>query len=95
MNINWRVRLKNPVWWTQVLGTVLLTALSHNAMEPMHLNSWAALWELLVGVGSNPYLLGLCILAVWNAVNDPTTAGAGDSALAQSYDHPKLKGEDI
>ena len=37
---------------------------------------------------TNPYVLGLVVVSVWNAVNDPTTKGVTDSTLAMSYDKP-------
>ena len=57
------------------------------------LGVWAASWEgvgqLLWGILTNPYLLVSCLWGVWNAVNDPTTAGLGDSGQALTYEDPK------
>jgi len=89
MNINWKVRTRNPIFWAQVLGALLLTAMAYNSMEPTTLTSWALLGEVLWGVLTNPYLLFLCVLSMWNAVNDPTTAGARDSTQALTYHEPK------
>lgn len=89
MNINWMVRLKNPVWWAQIGGTLLLTALAYNQLEPTSLTSWPALWGVLVGIAKNPYMLALCAVSVWNAVNDPTVAGISDSEQAMGYAAPK------
>ena len=38
---------------------------------------------------SNHYVLGLCVVSVWNALNDPTTAGVSDSENALTYEEPK------
>lgn len=86
--INWKVRLKNPVFWIQVLGGVGLTALTYNSMQPQDLTTWSGLVNLLKGVCSNPYLLGLCVYNAWSAINDPTTNGVTDSANALKYEHP-------
>ena len=93
MGINWKVRSRNPLWWAHVLGTFLLTALAYNQMEATQLTNWRALWDVLLGIGRNPYLLVLCAWSVWSAINDPTVAGAGDSAQALSYQLPKKDGE--
>ena len=87
--INWRVRVKNPLWWAHVLGSVLLTALSYQQMEPAQLTDWGALWGMLRGIAGNPYLLGLCLWSVWSAINDPTVAGTSDSQQALGYQVPK------
>ena len=89
MHLNWRVRLKNPLWWTQILGTMLLTALAYHQLEPSALTDWAALGAVIAGVVKNPYLLALCAWSAWGAINDPTVAGAGDSELAMQYTCPK------
>ncbi|WNX85268.1 phage holin [Agathobaculum sp. NTUH-O15-33] len=86
--MNIKVRIKNPVFWVQILGGVLLTALGYNAMQPQDLTTWAGLWELLKGVALNPYLLGLCVWNAWSALNDPTTSGVTDSDRAKGYDKP-------
>ena len=42
----------------------------------------------------NPYVLGMVVVSVWNAINDPTTEGVSDSNLAMTYIKPHSdKGE--
>ena len=48
-----------------------------------------ALGQILLGAIKNPYVLGMVMVSVWNALNDPTTAGIGDSKQAMTYDEPK------
>ena len=93
MKINWIARIKNPVFWVQVIGTIILTALTYNSLQPADLTSWSGLGQLLIGIVTNPYLLVSCLWAVWNAVNDPTTAGVTDSQQAMTYAAPKKDGE--
>lgn len=45
--------------------------------------------KLIVGAISNPYVLSLVAVSVWNTLNDPTTKGLGDSARAKSYTAPQ------
>ena len=86
---NISVRLKNPVWWVQVGGAFLLCALTYNQLQPQDLTTWQGLFNIIVGVFKNPYLLFTCLLSVWNASNDPTTKGITDSANAMSYTKPR------
>ena len=87
--INWIARIKNPIFWVQVVGTILLTALTYHSLQPADLTSWEGVGQLLWGILTNPYLLVSCLWGVWNAVNDPTTAGLKDSQAALSYTAPK------
>lgn len=86
--INWRVRIKNPMFWIQSGAAVLATALAYNSMQPSDLTTWEGVGNLAVGIVTNPFLLGSCAISVFNAVTDPTTAGVSDSAKAMSYDQP-------
>ncbi len=87
--INWLARIKNPIFWVQVVGTIVLTALTYHSLQPADLTSWQGVGELLWGILTNPYLLVSCLWGVWNAVNDPTTAGLSDSQTALTYTAPK------
>ena len=88
-SINWKVRMKNPLFWVEVGLAVISTALVYNSLEPQDLTSWNGLCDLLVGIVSNPYLLFMCGVSVFNAVNDPTTKGLKDSNNAINYSEPK------
>jgi phi LC3 family holin len=85
MKMNLKVRVKNPYFWIG-LGGVILTAMGISADM---LTSWASVWDALVNLVSNPFMLGSVIIAVLGVVLDPTTAGIGDSRLAMTYEKPK------
>lgn len=89
MTINWKVRLRNPVFWAQIVLAVLTPILAYAGLTAADLTSWEALGSLLLGAISNPYVLSLVAVSVWNALNDPTTAGLRDSNLAMTYEVPK------
>lgn len=82
MNINWKVRIKNPVFWTTVIPAVVtcvyavLGALGIVPVltENMVLNIVAAIITALTTLG---------------VLVDPTTAGISDSALAMTYSAPR------
>lgn len=87
--INLKVRIKNPVFWVQVVGAFIITALGYNSLEPSDMTTWEGLINVIMGVFMNPYLLFLCAWNVWSALNDPTTEGIADSELALTYNEPK------
>ena len=88
--INWKVRWRNPVFVVQVILAVLTPILAYAGLTLQDMSSWAALGNLFIGAISNPYVLGLVAVSLWNALNDPTTAGLTDSALAMTYDEPGI-----
>ena len=88
MKINWKVRIKNPLFWLQVALAVLMPVLAYMGLTVEDMTSWSILGATLIEAVKNPYVLSLVIVSVWNAVNDPTTSGVSDSALAMSYKAP-------
>lgn len=92
MKINWNVRFKNPVFYAQIILAVLTPILAYMGLTMQDLTSWPALWNILCDAVSNPYVLVLVAVSVWNALNDPTTEGLSDSTNVLTYDKPKSKG---
>lgn len=86
--INWKVRIRNPLFWVQVILAVLMPILAYMGLTVEDLTSWAILGTTLLEAVKNPYVLGLVVVSVWNAINDPTTEGVSDSKLAMSYVKP-------
>lgn len=82
--INWKVRIKNKMFWLALIPAVLLLV-----------QVVAAVFGYTLDLGD----LGNKLLAVVNAVfgiltllgivTDPTTAGLSDSAQALTYETPK------
>lgn len=89
MKINWTVRLKNPIWWVQIVLAMLAPILAYAGITAADITTWKALGDLLLSAISNPYVLSLVVVAAWNSINDPTTAGGSDSTQALSYKTPK------
>lgn len=89
--INFKVRMKNPVFWVQIILAVFTPILAYAGLTAQDLTTWPALGDLLLGAISNPYVLMTVVVSVWNAVNDPTTSGVSDSEEALTYEQPKTK----
>ena len=89
MKINWRVRLKNPVFWTQLAAAIVLPILAYLGLAWGDMTSWAALAGILVQAVKNPVILVSVVVSVWGIVNDPTTAGLSDSKKAMGYQSPQ------
>lgn len=89
MKINLKVRFKNPLFIAQLVMSILLPILSYLGLTVEDLTTWQAFGGALLQAVKNPYVLGLVIVSVWNALNDPTTKGAGDSENALTYTEPR------
>lgn len=88
MKINWQVRFKNPLWWAQIAGAIILPVLAYFGICWEDMTSWRALWELAIRAVQNPVVVVSVVVSVFNALTDPTTAGIGDSNRAMSYIKP-------
>ncbi len=87
--MNFKVRFKNPLFIAELILAILTPILAYAGLTFQDITSWAALGKLLLNAISNPYVLGLVVVSVWNAFNDPTTAGVKDSKQAMTYEKPK------
>lgn len=87
--MNWKVRFKKPLFIAQMILAVLTPILAYAGLTVKDLTTWQALGNLLMGALSNPYVLGLVVVSVFNAVTDPTTSGVADSEQALTYTKPK------
>ena len=86
--MNWKVRVHNPVFWVQIVLGAFASVLAYAGLTAADLTTWGSVWQLVRNAAGNPYCLFLVASNVWNAVNDPTTAGVADSERAKTYDTP-------
>lgn len=87
--MNFKVRLKNPVFIAQVLLAIMTPVLAYAGLTFQDMTSWKALGSLLFDAIKNPYVLAMVAVSIFNAINDPTTAGLKDSDQAMTYIKPK------
>ena len=82
--INWIVRFKNKNFWLSLIPAVLLLIQAVGAVFGYTLD-FGELGNNLMEVVNTLFV----VLAILGIVNDPTTAGVGDSKQALTYDKPK------
>lgn len=89
--LNWKVRFnkKNILFIAQVIISVVIPVLTYFGLQASDLTTWSKVWETFVQAISNPYVVVMAIVSLFNAVTDPTTKGISDSASALSYTQPK------
>lgn len=84
MRINWKVRFKNKTWLVSFLTVILAfvyQVLGMFGIVPAVTQDMAA--QLAMAV--------INVLVAVGVVIDPTTAGAGDSDRAMTYERPERK----
>lgn len=89
MKINWKVRFNNPVFWRNIIISIIAPILTYMGVSWESMTTWYALWGLFVQAISNPVIVVAVVCSVWNAINDPTTYGDSDSAIAMKYVKPR------
>lgn len=87
MKINWKVRIRNKNFWLALIPALLL--LVQVVAAPFGYKwDFGVLNQQLAAIINAVFAL----LSILGVVNDPTTAGVGDSARAMSYEKPRKEG---
>ncbi|MFA1821148.1 phage holin [Virgibacillus oceani] len=89
MKINWKVRFSNPVFISQLVLAIFVPILAYMGITVEDLTNWGMVGNVLFEAVSNPYVLVLVIVSVYNSLTDPTVSGWSDSRQALSYQKPK------
>ena len=84
MKINWRVRIKNKVFWLTIIPLALLLINQVLALFGVNFDQTIITEKLVQIVGTIFAILGLV-----GVVNDPTTEGVEDSDRAMEYTKPQ------
>lgn len=84
MKINWNVRIKNKNFWLALVPAFLLLLQAVLALFGV---DWQpdVLSDKMLDIINAAFVL----LSILGVVQDPTTAGAGDSEQALTYNRPK------
>ncbi|GGA24947.1 phage holin [Psychrobacillus lasiicapitis] len=82
MKINWKVRFKNKQFWLMVLLAIAAPISAYYDVSRSDLTTWMSLWDLVVSVVSNPFVLFSIGVGVYNTIPDLTTVGLSDSRQA-------------
>jgi len=81
--INWKVRIKNKMFWIAVIPAVLLLVQTVCSVFGIELD-FGDLQDKLLAVVNALF----AVLVILGIVVDPTTDGLGDSERAMSYEEP-------
>ena len=87
--INLKVRFKNPIFLAQLFLAIATPIGAYFGLTGEDMSTWAKVGETIIAAAANPYVVMLVAVSVWNALNDPTTAGIRDSEQALEYEVPR------
>lgn len=87
--INWRVRIKNKVFWIAIIPALVLLVRLVAHILGFDLES-ATVHDDLIAILDAVF----AVLAIMGIVVDPTTEGIEDSTLAKTYEVPKKRESD-
>ena len=82
MQINWKIRFKNPVFIAQLACAVVMPLIVGMGAEWSDMTSWQTLGSTVAAALGNPVVVVSMLTSVWACVTDPTTSGTSDSASA-------------
>lgn len=86
--INWSIRVKNPMFWVQIVMSIFVPILTYMGITVQDLTSWSVVGNALVLAVTNPYVLVMVAVSVYNTIVDPTSTGVTDSKTALTYTEP-------
>lgn len=81
--------MKNWSFWLSVILAVIAPVGVYFGVTMADVTTWSALGELIVRAISNPYVVVMMLVALYNALIDPTTRGIKDSTRAMGYTKPQ------
>ena len=90
MQINWKVRFRNPVFVAQLVCAVVMPLITGMGYEWSQMTTWATLGEVIAAALGNPVVVVAMLVSVFNCITDPTTSGLSDSKSA--LERTELKG---
>ena len=54
--MNWKIRIKNPVFWVQIALGAFATALAYAGLTAADMTTWAGVWQIIKGHGGKSVL---------------------------------------
>lgn len=93
MKINFKVRFKNPMFIVQIILAIGAPLLAFYGLTAQDISTWGSVFSLIREGAKNPYVVGMVVISVYNALLDPTVTGFSDSKQALGYTKPKCNKE--
>ena len=86
---------QNITFFISLILAIATPVLAYAGITAKDITTWAKVGELIKLALSNPYVLGLIFVNVWNSLNNPTTLGVIPEAVAESSEDFDIEDEDL
>lgn len=67
---------------------IVTPILTYFGLAAQDLTTWGTIWNVIIQAVSNPYVILMVAVSLYNAVVDPTTTGVTDSSRVLQYNVP-------
>ncbi|WP_347285874.1 phage holin [Mammaliicoccus sciuri] len=88
LGINWKVRASNPHFWFKIFLSIAVPIGTYFGVTGKDITSWGVLFNLVGQAVSNPYVIAMVVVSVYNSIIDDTSKGLTDSQIARQYKQP-------
>lgn len=89
--MNLKVRVKNWSFWVSIVVSIFTPILAYFGITMQDVTTWGKLLEIIVEAISNPYVVLMILVSVYNTLVDTTTPGIKDSERALNYTKPGVE----
>lgn len=78
VTLDFKSRIKNPIFWVNIILSIGAPILAYYGISPKDVTSWSGLFDIIKNSLSNPYVVVMIVIAVWNTIINPVTKGVFD-----------------
>nr|DAW58773.1 MAG TPA: holin [Caudoviricetes sp.] len=89
--MNLKVRVKNWSFWVSIVISIFTPILAYFGITAQDITTWGKLGHIILNAISNPYVVLMILVSVYNTLVDTTTPGIKDSERALNYIKPGVQ----
>ena len=67
--INWKIRFKNPVFYIQLIVSIISSIFAYMGITASEITSWYKLFEIIRQAFSNPYIIFIMVISIYIQIN--------------------------
>ena len=84
--INWKIRFKNPVFYIQLIVSIISSIFAYMGITASEITSWYKLFEIIRQAFSNQYINFIMVISIYKFLIDNTKKVIRDRKKAMKYD---------
>jgi len=76
--IDFKIRVKNPTFWVSVVLSIATPIMMYQGLTAQDFTTWGSVGKSMTQAISNPYVLVMAVVSLYNTVLNPLTKGIQD-----------------